>query len=234
MAPAIDLNADLAEGFPWDETLLGLVTSASLACGAHAGDPATARRALSAARKHGVSIGAHPGYPDPARFGRVERSASRADVAAWITTQVDRLRRLAHPENVPIRFVKPHGALYNQAQREPEIAAGVIDALGRLQLPLLGLPGSLLERLAREAGVHYVPEGFLDRRYQADGSLVPRTRPDALLTDPREIEAQILRLATSGQVATLCIHGDTPHGAEFAETARRVLQAAGIALRSFA
>jgi UPF0271 protein len=134
---------------------------------------------------------------------------------------------------VRVRFLKPHGALYNQAQRHPDIARGVARAALELGMPLLGQPGSLMETLARQHGIRYIAEGFPDRRYRADGSLVPRTEPDAILHDPREMEAQILRLAAAGGVATLCIHGDDPRAVANAKLVRRVLTDHGITIREF-
>lgn len=231
----IDLNADLGEGCPNDRTLLdGLVTSASVSCGAHAGDPAVIRQTLTWARDLHVAVGAHPGYPDREHFGRRERSMPSGAVAAMILDQASSLVELAAEVGVAIRFLKPHGALYNQAQRDNEIARGVIDAASELGWPLLGQPGTLLERLARGRGVRYIAEGFPDRRYREDGSLVPRTEPDAILHDPAEMEAHLQRLIAGGRVATLCIHGDDPRAIENARLVRRILQGQGVSVRSFA
>jgi 5-oxoprolinase (ATP-hydrolysing) subunit A len=233
--PTIDLNADLGEGCPNDGALLdGLVTSASVACGAHAGDPGAIRQTLGHARDRGVAVGAHPGYPDREHFGRRERTMSSDAVTAMILQQAAFLIELAAEVGVAIRFLKPHGALYNQAQREIEIARGVVDAAAELGLPLLGQPGTLVERLASGRGVRYIAEGFPDRRYRDDGSLVPRTEPDAILHDPAEMEVHLLRLIAGGRVATLCIHGDDPRAVDNARLVRRILEGQGIAVRSFA
>jgi UPF0271 protein len=233
--PTIDLNADLGEGCPNDGALLdGLVTSASIACGAHAGDPAAIRATLGQARDSGVVVGAHPGYPDREHFGRRDREMSAAAVTAMIRDQVTFLLELAAEIGVAIQFLKPHGALYNQAQRQPEIARGVVDAAAELGLPLLGQPGTLLEGLAGARGVRYIAEGFPDRRYRDDGSLVPRTEPDAILHDPGEMQAHILRLIAAGCVATLCIHGDEPRAVDNARFVRRILEGQGLLVRSFA
>jgi UPF0271 protein len=229
---SIDLNADLGEGCPNDAALLDRVTSASVSCGAHAGDSQTILETLHAARQRPVAIGAHPGYPDPGTFGRRELWLSAAEVERLIVDQVATLARLAAEAGLSLRYVKPHGALYNQAQREDEAAAGVVAALVRLGLPLLGQPGTLLETRARDQGVRYITEGFPDRRYRDDGRLVPRTEPDALLHDPNDIEAQVVRLVDQG-VMTLCIHGDEPGAVANADTVRGVLERQGIALRSF-
>jgi 5-oxoprolinase (ATP-hydrolysing) subunit A len=232
---AIDLNADLGEGCPNDRTLLhGLVTSASISCGAHAGDPDTIRQSLEDARHGGVAVGAHPGYPDREHFGRREHSMSSEAVTTMILDQVAFLIDLAAQVGVAIGFLKPHGALYNQAQKQAEIARGVINASLELGFPLLGQPGTLLEHLASTSGVRYIPEGFPDRRYRDDGSLVPRTEPGAILHDPAEMETQLLRLIAGGRVATLCIHGDDPRAVENAWLVRGILRGQGVAVRSFA
>jgi 5-oxoprolinase (ATP-hydrolysing) subunit A len=230
----IDLNADLGEGCPNDRALLGLVTSASVSCGAHAGDADLIRRTLDAARDRLVAVGAHPGYPDRAHFGRREQTMSTDAVTALIVEQVAFLVELAADAGVPIRFLKPHGALYNQAQHQDAIARGVVDAAAELNLPLLGQPGTALERLASERGVRHIAEGFPDRRYRDDGSLVPRSEPDAILHDPAEMQAQVLNLASGGRLATLCIHGDDLRAVDSARLVRRILEGQGIGLRSFA
>jgi UPF0271 protein len=229
---AIDVNADLGEGFPNDAALLARVTSASIACGAHAGDRETILGTLRAAKSRTTIVGAHPGYADRAGFGRREQSLAAADVERLIVEQVMYLDSLATEVGLPIRFVKPHGALYNQAQRQEEIAAGVVSALARLMLPLVGQPGSVLEARARGHGVRYITEGFPDRRYRDDGRLVPRGEPDAILQDPAEIEAQVVRLIDRG-VMTLCIHGDDPRAVSNADCIRMVLERHKIAQRSF-
>jgi UPF0271 protein len=132
-----------------------------------------------------------------------------------------------------IRYLKPHGALYNQAQRQENIARGIIAAATALDLPLLGQPGTLLERLCASSPVRYIAEGFPDRRYRADGSLWPRTEPQAILVDPDELASQVVRLATEGRFATLCIHGDDPRAVHNAELVRRVLKNQGVPVRSF-
>jgi UPF0271 protein len=229
---SIDLNADLGEGCTNDAALLDRITSASVSCGAHAGDSQTILETLQAARQRPVIVGAHPGYPDPGTFGRRELWLTAAEVERLIVDQVAALARHAAEAGLSLRYVKPHGALYNQAQREDEAAAGVVAALVRLGLPLLGQPASLLESRAREQGVRYITEGFPDRRYRDDGRLVPRTEPDALLHDPNDIEAQVVRLVDQG-VMTLCIHGDEPGAVANADTVRGVLERQGIALESF-
>jgi UPF0271 protein len=228
----IDLNADLGEGCPNDRALLELVTSASIGCGAHAGSLEGISRTLCDARECGVVVGAHPGYPDREHFGRREREMSSAAVKDLILEQVSTLSELAIEAGVTVRFLKPHGALYNQAQRQSEIAHGVVAAAVALGIPLLGQPGTPLEGLASAEGVRYIAEGFPDRRYRDDGSLVPRSQPDALLRNPAEMEAGVLRLVEDS-VATLCIHGDDPKAVENAKLVRGVLEAYGVRIQSF-
>ncbi len=230
---SIDLNADLGEGFPHDASILQRVSSASIACGGHAGDPTTIRATLAEARRHGVLVGAHPGYADRAGFGRVEQPASTAEVERLIGSQVESLQKLAGGLDVAIAYVKPHGALYNQAQRDDEIARGVIAAVARLGLPVLGQPASVLEALARHRGVRFITEGFADRRYRDDGRLVPRSEPGAVLDDPAEMQEQIMRLIDQG-IMTICIHGDDPNVLNRLETVASILSARGIAIDRFA
>jgi UPF0271 protein len=229
----IDLNADLGEGCSSDEALLKLISSASVCCGAHAGDVASIRQTLRLAALRGVVIGAHPGYPDRAHFGRRERDVTTEQVENLILEQTDTLRQLADAIGSSVRFLKPHGALYNQAQRQEAVAEGVLAAAERLALPLLGQPGTLLERLAASRGVRFIPEGFPDRRYRSDGLLVSREEPGAVLDDPAEIEAQVLRLVQERRVATLCIHGDAPWAVASALRVSQALARHQIAIRSF-
>jgi UPF0271 protein len=229
----IDLNADLAEGFPNDEALLDLVTSASICCGAHAGGPDVIRGTLRAALARGVITGAHPGYADRAGFGRIEQQITQALLRDLLIGQITSLSRIALELSVPIRFLKPHGALYNQAQRQEQIARAVLGVARELGLPVVGQPATLLEGLARAQGVPYVSEGFPERGYRADGSLIPRSEPGAIFQDQREIQDQALRLVTGGGVATLCIHGDDPHAVAKASAVRSALELNGIKIRSF-
>ncbi len=209
------------------------VSSASICCGAHAGEPASIRQTLRWAADWGVVIGAHPGFADREGFGRRERLATTEDVQILILEQVETLRTLACEVGLPVCFLKPHGALYNQAQIQEPVAQGVLLAAGRLDVPLLGQPGTLLERLAQEQGVRYIPEGFPDRRYRSPVALVPRTEPGASLHDPDEIELQVIRFVEEEKVATLCIHGDEPQAVSNADLVRRILARNGILMRSF-
>ncbi|OJW24700.1 MAG: hypothetical protein BGO49_06590 [Planctomycetales bacterium 71-10] len=228
----IDVNADLGEGFPNDTALLDLVTSAAVSCGAHAGDPDSIRRTLDAARARGVVVGAHPGYPDREGFGRRDRDMTASEVESLIRSQVASLQDLADSAGVAIRFLKPHGALYNQAQRRDETARGVVAAAVALGLPLLGQPGTPLESLARAAGLAFIPEGFPDRRYRPDGSLAPRTDPDAVLA-PDELPANVRGLLVPRRVRTLCLHGDHPDALANARRLRAILDDLAIPVRPF-
>jgi UPF0271 protein len=225
----VDLNADLGEGFPDDEALLGRVTSASIACGAHAGDEATARRALRAARERGVVVGAHPGYDDREHFGRRDLDLPPSAVRELIATQAAWLGRLAGEEGVALRYVKPHGALYNRAQRDAAIAAAVVAAVGALGVAVVGQPGGAVAAEARRAGVPFWAEGFPERGYRADGRLVPRGEPGAVLDDPDAIAAQAIALVRRG-VDTLCLHGDNPRAVALADLLRRALGDAQVAV----
>ena len=231
---SIDLNADLGEGFPNDRALLELVTSSSVCCNAHAGSLDVIRRTLDQAAARGVVVGAHPGYRDREGFGRREQEMTSNQVRELILDQLGVISTLAAEAGLTVRFLKPHGALYNQAQRQSEIALGVVASLdGEFPMPLIGQPGTLLERLAVSRSVPYIPEGFPDRRYRDDGSLVPRSEPDAIVQDPADIEAQVLRLVREGRVATLCIHGDDPRAVANAQLVCRVLTQDGVSIRGF-
>lgn len=229
----IDLNADLGEGFPWDEALLERVTSASISCGAHAGDEGSIERALRGASARGVSLGAHPGYPDRANFGRREQSLRPSDLRKLLIDQVDALRGVAARSGATISYVKPHGALYNQAQRDPAVAVAVLTAVDSLGLPVVGMPGSILQDMAAERDVRFVAEGFADRRYGPDGLLVPRELPGAILDDPAEIESQVLRLIVEDGVDTICLHGDHPGSIKLSALLQQILSRNGIDPRSF-
>ena len=220
---SIDLNADLGEGAPHDAELMDRITSASISCGAHAGDRTTILATLRLAKARGVCVGAHPGYADREAFGRRKRDATAAEVERMILDQVRDLEGLAAAVGLTLRFLKPHGALYNQAQRQPEIARGVLAAAASLQLPVLGQPGCLLHTEAAPRGIRYLTEGFADRRYRSDGGLVPRDDPNALLHDPVEVEAQVVRLVDEG-IDTLCLHGDDPRAVGNADALRAILQ----------
>ncbi len=228
---SIDLNADLGEGCPWDVPLLARVTSASLCCGGYAGDDDTIAASLQEAKARRVAVGAHPGYPDREGFGRRDRD--EPDVRGLIVASVGHIKTIAEPQGVEIAFLKPHGALYNRAQRDPDVARAVVEAAKELGLPVLGLPGGAVEAEAALQGVRFVGEGFADRRYSPDGRLVPRDQPGAVLDDPAEIADQVARLVSRG-IETICLHGDNPHSVALADLVLSTLRTLGIAPRSFA
>lgn len=228
----IDLNCDLGEGSPHDAELMPLITSANVGCGGHAGDAVTALTTLRLAQQHGVQVGAHPGYADREHFGRRELDLPAEQVFAECVYQMGALVALARSAGVMLSHVKPHGGLYNQACRDAAVAEPVVRAAELFALPVLGLPGSQLE--ATCAGrVPFIAEGFADRRYQADGSLVPRSRPDAFVADPTEAVAQAERLIRGHGVRTLCVHGDNPEAVAFVSALRASLARRGVAVRPF-
>ena len=232
----MDLNSDLGEGFGvWrlgdDDALLTIVTSANVACGFHAGDPSTMRRVCDLAVARGVRIGAQVSYRDLAGFGR-----RRVDIDPGSLTDELRYQIGALSAFGPVAYVKPHGALYNTAAVEPGHASAVVAAALGGNLPVLCQPGSVLARLAAEAGLRVVAEGFVDRGYLPDGRLVPRTSPGAVLTDVGAVVARAVRMATEGvveaidgsvipmPVESLCVHGDTPGAVEMASAVRAGLE----------
>jgi 5-oxoprolinase (ATP-hydrolysing) subunit A len=239
--PTIDLNADMGEGFgpyrsPHDAELLTLVTSASIACGFHAGDPMVMRETVATAARHGVAIGAHPGYPDLLGFGRRALDASLDEIIAYVIYQVGALDAVCRAAGTRVRYVKPHGALYNRAVADQPTAAAIASAIRMVapSLTLLGLAGSALVEAGRAAGLPTASEAFVDRAYQADGTLVPRGTPGAVLTDPAAVVAQALRLATDGRADSLCVHGDTAGAVALLRAVRGALQTRGVTIAPFA
>ena len=225
----IDLNCDLGEGEPFDAELMPLVTSANICCGAHAGGPAESHEALRLAVEYGVRIGAHPGYPDREHFGRREMAWDKERIIDEITSQVRALQALASEVGASVEYIKPHGALYNQACRDEAIAEAIAEVGVRLELPIMGLPGSFLEKRSRR----FIAEGFADRRYRADGSLVPRSQAEAFVHSPGEAVEQAKRLIAAGRVRTLCVHGDNPEAVAFVEALRAALLGAGVLIQAF-
>lgn len=228
----VDLNCDLGEGCGFDADLLPLITSANVACGFHAGDPATAAATLALAARHGVRAGAHPSFPDREHFGRRELVRSEQQIYEDSVYQIGALIALGRAAGCPVRHIKPHGALYNLACRDDAVARPVVAAAEFFGLPLLGLPGSRLEVLS-EGRCPFVAEGFADRRYQPDGSLVPRDRPDAFVHDPAEAVRQVEWLLRERGVRTICVHGDNPEALLFVRALRGALEAAGHRLTTF-
>ena len=224
----VDLNADLGEEVTDDAGLLEVVTSANVACGFHAGTPATMRSVCAAAASRGVVVGAQVSYRDRAGFGRVPREVAHDVLRDEVAEQVATLDAIAREQGTSVRYVKPHGALYHRVTDDPEQAEAVLAGSGRL--PVLGFAGSRLLALAAAAGRAAYVEGFPDRAYR-DGRLVDRAEPGALLDDEEAIAAQAVELA--GGVASLCVHGDSPGAVDHAHAVRRALAAAGYRLRPF-
>lgn len=226
----IDLNSDLGEGCPFDADLMPLLTSANICCGFHAGDGHTAFTALQHAAKHGVRVGAHPGYADREQFGRRELTMSEDAIIELCLYQVGALLGLAKLVGTHVRYVKPHGALYNQACREDAFARPIAKAAEVLQLPVMGLPGSRLQAYCQNrAG--FIAEGFADRRYRPDGSLVPRTQPDAFVHNVQEAVAQAEWLMRERGIQSLCVHGDNPQALDFVRGLRDAFVQRGVGLR---
>jgi UPF0271 protein len=227
----IDLNCDLGEGCAFDLELMPLITSANVACGFHAGDANTSWQALKAAAQHGVRAGAHPGFADREHFGRRELKIPPGQLFAECVYQVGALAGLARAAGIPLTHLKPHGALYHLACREEAFAVPMVRAAQMFGLDLWGLPGSLLQTLSAGA-CPFVAEGFADRRYLPDGSLVPRGRPDAFIQDPAEAARQIDWLLRERGVRTVCVHGDNPEALIFVRALREELGRLEIAIRA--
>jgi Uncharacterized proteins, homologs of lactam utilization protein B len=243
----IDLNADLGESFGvWsmgaDEAILPCVSSVNLACGFHAGDPHTLRVSIQRALAQGVAIGAHPSYPDLLGFGRRDLALTPEEVFDCVLYQVAAVQGMCTALGGCLHHVKPHGALYNRAARDADCAAAIARAVRCINpgLILYGLAGSCLVAEAEKIGLRAVGEAFADRRYTPEGTLVPRSRPDALIADVEEAVAQARRIVHQHSVIagpnhivalraeTLCLHGDGPHALDFARAIRRALEADGV------
>ena len=232
----MDINSDMGEGFgAWemgnDSLLLDYITSTNIACGWHAGDPARMKKLVSLAGKKGVHIGAHPGLPDLAGFGRREMAISDQDAYNYVIYQSGALKAFIHAAGYKLHHVKPHGALYNQAAKDIKLARGIAQAVKDLgpEVILYGLAGSCLIEAAKELNVPVWQEVFADRRYTKEGFLVPRTQSGAVIEDEAEALKQVISMSKNGEVTaidgsaiqiqadTLCIHGDNPHAVEFAK-----------------
>ncbi len=232
MPVLIDLNADLGEGVTDDAGLLEVVTSANVACGYHAGDEATMRSVCARAAERGVAVGAQVSYADRENFGRVAMDVAYDVLVAQVADQVGTLSWIAASEGTEVRYLKPHGALYNRIVDDEEQARAVLAGSG--DLPVLGLPLSVFLRLADAAGRATFREGFPDRGYTADGRLVPRGEPGALVTDPDRIAERAVEMARSGAISSVCVHGDSPGAVATAAAVRRALDSAGFVLKAFA
>ncbi len=242
MKLVVDLNSDLGEGAGFDNELLELVTSANIACGFHVGDPASILRSIRDAIDRNVSVGAHPSLADRENFGRTEHAVEAASIFSQVVYQLGAFGALATAAGTRMNHLKPHGALYHMAARDPQLAAAIVRAISVVDpyLILFAPPNSALERAATDAELRVIREVFADRNYLADGSLVPRTRPDALLSDPKEAAQRVLRMLREGKVRsvdghdvdvcaeTICVHGDTPGAVEFVRELRAQLEYDGV------
>jgi len=241
----LDLNADVGEGDPeTDAALLQLVSSANVACGAYAGDEQTMRATVALAVRHGVAVGAHPGFNDREGFGRRPQQLNASEIRELLLPQLAALDAIARAEGTMLHHVKPHGALYNQAETDPAVAVAIVSAIRAFDptVRLVGRAGSAMEQAAREVSHPFTAEAFADRRYRSDGTLSARSEPGALLTDPEEVARQVRGLVTDGEVfasdgsrvavsfGTLCVHGDTPGAATLALLVRQELAALGVSV----
>lgn len=238
----IDFNADLGEGAPFDRELMALVSSANISCGFHAGDVALSARTIDLALEHNVAIGAHPSFDDKANFGRTPMALSPDTVFDLVLYQCGALKALVEARGGVLHHVKPHGALYNQAAKDADLAGAIAKAVKALdpKLKLYGLAGSLSLKAAQNIGLESVSEVFADRRYLSDGSLMPRSQPGAVLSNDDDVEAQVLAMVQRGEVIaangqpvalaaqTLCLHGDNAHALSLAKRLNQRLGALGI------
>ena len=250
--PTIDLNSDLGESFgQWhmgdDAAMLDIVTSANVACGFHAGDPAGILRTLKAAAAKGVTIGAHVAYPDLVGFGRRNMDVSSDELTADVIYQIGALQALATAAGTSVRYVKPHGALYNTIAHDKRQALAVIEAIRAVdaRLVLVALAGSPLIELARREGLTCIAEAFADRAYTPQGTLVSRREPGAVLHDAEQVAQRMLRLVQTGEIEaidgsvtrieadSICVHGDSPGAIQMAREVRQLLEQSGVSLQSF-
>lgn len=248
----IDMNSDMGESFGrWklgdDEALLDVVSSANVACGFHAGDPSVMLRTLSYAASREVMVGAHVAYRDLAGFGRRYVDESPDELKADVMYQIAALEGMARSVGAQVRYVKPHGALYNRIVRD-ESQAAVVEAIRAVDasLAILTQPGAVVGRLAAQAGLRVFHEAFADRAYNADGTLVSRRLPDAVIADPAEVAARVLRMVREHEVVAIdgtvvplnadsvCVHGDSPSAVAMARAVRARLESEGVAIRAFA
>lgn len=251
----VDLNCDLGESFGiWplgsDEEMMAHITSANIACGFHAGDPGIMRRTVRLACERGVSVGAHPGYPDLPGFGRRRMALGWPETVDLLVYQIGALQAIARAEGLRVNYVKAHGALYNQAETDPDVASAVVEAVRQAAdgspLALVASPLSAMAQPAAAAGLRFVGEVFADRAYAGDGRLLPRNRPGALITDPDLVARRVVEMVRrrgvpteSGESVavsfeTICLHGDTPGAPILAKAVRAALEEAGVRVAPFA
>ncbi|MCK4402288.1 MAG: LamB/YcsF family protein [Dehalococcoidia bacterium] len=243
----IDLNCDMGESFGayklgFDEEIIKYVSSANIACGFHAGDPVVIQRTIRLAKTYGVKVGAHPGYPDLLGFGRRNMAVAATDVKGYLIYQIGALQAFARVEGLELQHVKPHGALYNMAVKDPKLAQAIAEAVRSLDkgLILVVLAGSAWVNIAKEQELRVAGEAFADRAYSADGSLVPRSQPGAVIKDKKEVAERVIRMIEEGRVKaitgedvtikadTICLHGDSPGALELAIHLRSALGDRGI------
>lgn len=249
---AIDLNSDLGESYgAWkmgeDETMLAIVSSANVACGFHAGDPAGIWKTVRAAAARGVAIGAHVSYPDRVGFGRRDMDIAYDELIADVIYQIGALKGIAAAAGTTVGYVKPHGALYNRIANDPKQGQAVIDGIKAIDpsLVLMGLANAPILALAKASGLETISEAFADRAYTPDGQLVSRREPGAVLHDTQLIARRMLRLAREGtleaidgstiriEAQSICVHGDSPDAVSIAQELRRTFEREGLAVRSF-
>jgi UPF0271 protein len=247
--PTVDLNCDMGESFGaytigCDAEVMASISSANVACGFHGGDPGVMRRTVQLAREAGVAVGAHPGLPDLAGFGRREMRVSPQEAEDMVVYQIGALAAIAGSEGVPLRHVKPHGALYNMAVRDRVLAEAIVRAVRAFDRPLIlfALPGSELAAAGERAGLAVAIEGFADRAYEADGSLTPRSRAGSVIHESSEVVRRAVRMVVDGRVTaaggseihmrvtTLCTHGDTPGAPDLIRGLRAGLERAGVTI----
>lgn len=249
----VDLNSDLGESFGaytigLDSQVVQYVSSVNVACGYHAGDPLVMDKTVAAAKAAGVAVGAHPGYPDLMGFGRRNLVCTPAEAKAYVQYQMGALLAFCAAHGVPLQHVKPHGALYNMAAKDEALAAGIAEGIASVDknVILLGLAGSKLLSAGRAAGLRVASEVFADRAYQADGSLVPRSKPGAVIHDADEAIARTVRMVKEGKVTaitgeevaieahSICVHGDNPDAVEFVRRIRARLEAESVTIAPIA
>jgi UPF0271 protein len=247
----IDINSDVGESFGaysigHDAGLMRSITSANVAAGFHAGDPSVLRQTIRIAKKHGVAVGAHPGFPDLVGFGRRELTVSPAEAEDFVLYQVAAVAGVAAAEGVSLQHVKPHGALFNMAVHDAQLAAAIARAVAAFdkRLVLFGLPGSEILKAGRAAGLRVAAEVFADRAYEPDGTLASRKKPGTVIHDPEAVVARAIRMVTQKNVVaidgsvvaleadTMCVHGDTPGSDDLAARIRAGLEKAGVEVRS--
>ena len=247
----IDLNSDLGESFgAWtmgmDEEVMNHISSSNIACGWHAGDPEVMLRTVRAAKARDVAVGAHPGYPDLLGFGRRNIACTPDEMCSYTLYQAGALAGICASEGVELQHIKPHGAMYNQAAKDPKLAAAIARAVKNLgsEIILVGLAGSAFEAAAAEQNVPFAAEAFADRGYMPDGSLVPRDKPGAFIHDPDEAAARMLKLVREGTIETpdgqtlklkahtICMHGDDPEAVKMAKIVKATLEKNGVSVKN--